>query len=61
MDRIILEVDNAVARKWLNSPEQVKKKAIKLLEQVVLKEAAAGYGLPDEKLIRANRKHRKRK
>ncbi len=53
MERITLEVDEAVARNWNNASESLKKKAAQFITQLFGKSATLqkGYGLPDEALI----------
>lgn len=53
MERITLEVDEAVARNWNNASESQKKKAAQFITQLFDKSSVPqkGYGLPDETLI----------
>ncbi len=38
MERIVLEVDDAVARKWKTSSQKLRKQAAQLVEQLIFKE-----------------------
>ena len=64
MSRIILEVDDSIARKWEASSKQLKKKVTELIAKFVSDDAVeptnadAGYALSDKKVQKAFEKNR---